>query len=87
MGAPRPEMVFIILLGEEAAFEKVESGETLYLYWWPGTGSNRRRRPFQDRLPNRGVDFVQKTIYVAHTKKGRPRRIPMNKPVEVELRS
>jgi integrase len=33
------------------------------------------------------VDFDQKTIYVAHTKTGRPRRIPMNKPVEVELRS
>jgi integrase len=33
------------------------------------------------------VDFDQKTIYVAHTKTGRPRRIPMSKPVEVELRS
>ena len=22
--------------------------------WWPGTESNRRRRPFQGRLPNRG---------------------------------
>lgn len=33
------------------------------------------------------VDFDQKTIYVAHTKTGRPRRIPMSRPVEVELRS
>lgn len=33
------------------------------------------------------VDFDQKTIYVAHTKTGRPRRIPVSKPVEVELRS
>jgi len=33
------------------------------------------------------VDFDQKTIYVAHTKTGRPRRIPMSAPVEVELRS
>ena len=33
------------------------------------------------------IDFNQKTIYVAHTKTGRPRRIPMSKPVEVELRS
>jgi integrase len=33
------------------------------------------------------VDFDRKTIYVAHTKTGRPRRIPMSKPVEVELRS
>ena len=33
------------------------------------------------------VDFEQKTIYVAHTKTGRPRRIPMSKPVEVEIRS
>jgi len=33
------------------------------------------------------VDFDQKTIYVAHTKTGRPRRIPMSKPVEVELKS
>jgi integrase len=33
------------------------------------------------------VDFDQKTIYVAHTKTGRPRKIPMSKPVEVELRS
>jgi integrase len=33
------------------------------------------------------IDFDQKTIYVAHTKTGRPRRIPMSKPVEVELRS
>ncbi|HEX5874595.1 MAG TPA: recombinase family protein [Pyrinomonadaceae bacterium] len=27
------------------------------------------------------VDFDQKTIYIAHTKTGRPRRIPMSKPV------
>jgi len=33
------------------------------------------------------VDFEQKTIYVAHTKTGRPRKLPMSKPVEVELRS
>lgn len=33
------------------------------------------------------VDFDQKTICVALTKTGRPRRIPMSKPVEVELRS
>src|ERR1051326_5093043 len=33
------------------------------------------------------VDFDQETIYVAHTKTGRPRRIPMSKLVEVELRS
>src|SRR5882672_2043418 len=33
------------------------------------------------------VDFEQKTIYIAHTKTGRPRRLPMSKPVEVELRS
>jgi integrase len=33
------------------------------------------------------VDFDRKTIYVAHTKTGRPRRIPVSKPVEVELRS
>ncbi len=33
------------------------------------------------------VDFDQKTIYVAHTKPGRPRRIPISKPVEMELRS
>ena len=33
------------------------------------------------------VDFTQKTIYVAHTKTGRPRKLPMSKPVEVELRS
>ena len=33
------------------------------------------------------VDFGQKTVYVAHTKTGRPRRIPMSKPVEVELKS
>jgi integrase len=33
------------------------------------------------------VDFEQKTIYVAHTKTGRPRKLPMNNPVEVELRS
>jgi len=33
------------------------------------------------------VDFEQKTIYIAHTKTGRPRKLPMNKPVEVELRS
>ena len=33
------------------------------------------------------VDLAQKTIYVAHTKTGRPRRIPMSGPVEVELRS
>lgn len=33
------------------------------------------------------VDFDQKTIYVAHTKTGRPRKIPMSKPVDVELRS
>ena len=24
----------------------------LFLLWWPGTESNRRRRPFQGRLPN-----------------------------------
>jgi len=28
--------------------------QTLNFYWWPGTESNRRRRPFQGRLPNRG---------------------------------
>jgi len=33
------------------------------------------------------VDFGQKTIYVAHTKTGRPRRIPMSEPVEMELRA
>ena len=33
------------------------------------------------------TDFDQKTIYVAFTKTGRPRRIPMSKPVEVQLRS
>jgi integrase len=33
------------------------------------------------------VDFDRKTIFIAHTKTGRPRRIPMSKPVEVELRS
>lgn len=33
------------------------------------------------------VDFDQRSIYVAHTKTGRPRRIPMSKTVEVELRS
>jgi integrase len=33
------------------------------------------------------VDFDQGTIYVAHTKTGRPRKIPMSEPVEVELRS
>ena len=33
------------------------------------------------------VHFDQKTIYIAHTNTGRPRRIPMSKPVEVELRS
>ena len=33
------------------------------------------------------TDFDQRTIYVAHTKTGKPRRIPMSKPVEVELRS
>ena len=33
------------------------------------------------------VDFEQKTIYVAHTKTGRPRKLPMSRPVEVELRS
>ena len=27
----------------------------LLKYWWPGTESNRRRRPFRGRLPNRGV--------------------------------
>jgi integrase len=32
------------------------------------------------------VDFDQKTIFVAHTKTGRPRRIPMSKSVDVELR-
>lgn len=31
------------------------------------------------------VDFDRKTIYVAHTKTGRPRRIPMSKPVDLEL--
>ena len=31
------------------------------------------------------VDFDRKTIYIAHTKTGRSRRIPMSKPVEVEL--
>ena len=35
----------------------------------------------------KNVDFEQKTIYVAHTKTGRPRKLPMSKPVEVELRS
>jgi integrase len=33
------------------------------------------------------VDFDKETIYVGHTKTGRPRRIPMSKSVEVELRS
>jgi integrase len=33
------------------------------------------------------VDFDQKTIYVAHTKTGRPRKLPISEPVEVELRS
>jgi integrase len=33
------------------------------------------------------MDFDRKTIYVAHTKTGRPRRIPVSKPVGVELRS
>ena len=33
------------------------------------------------------VDFEQKTIYIAHTKTGRPRRLPKSKAVEVELRS
>lgn len=33
------------------------------------------------------VDFEQKTIYVAHTKTGRPRKLPMSEPVEVELRT
>lgn len=33
------------------------------------------------------VDFDQKTIYVAHTKTGQPRKIPMSRPVDVELRS
>ena len=33
------------------------------------------------------IDFEKETIYIAHTKTGRPRRIPMSKPVEVELRS
>jgi hypothetical protein len=33
------------------------------------------------------VDFEQETIYVAHTKTDRPRKLPMSKPVEVELRS
>ncbi|HEY8227438.1 MAG TPA: site-specific integrase [Pyrinomonadaceae bacterium] len=31
------------------------------------------------------VDFNQKAIYIAHTKSGRPRRIPMSKPLLVEL--
>src|SRR5437870_8603937 len=26
---------------------------TIYRKWWPGTESNRRRRPFQGRLPYR----------------------------------
>ena len=34
----------------------------------------------------KNVDFEQKTIYVAHTKTGRPRKLPMNEPVEVELK-
>src|SRR2546422_11194466 len=33
------------------------------------------------------VDFERSTIYVAHTKTGRPRKLPMSKSVEVELRS
>ena len=33
------------------------------------------------------VDFEQKTIFVAHTKTGRPRKLPMSEPVEAELRS
>src|SRR5688572_8238946 len=33
------------------------------------------------------VDFDRKTIYVAHTKTERPRKLPMSKPVDVELRS
>lgn len=33
------------------------------------------------------VDFDQKTIYVAHTKTGRPRRIPISKVLEVELKA
>jgi integrase len=33
------------------------------------------------------ADFEKETIYVGHTKTERPRRIPMSKPVEVELSS
>ena len=33
------------------------------------------------------IDFEQGTIYVAHTKTGRPRKLPMSGPVEAELRS
>jgi integrase len=33
------------------------------------------------------IDFDLKTIYVAHSKSGKPRRIPMSDPVEVKLRS
>lgn len=33
------------------------------------------------------VDFDQKTIYIAHTKTGKPRKIPIGTPVAVELRS
>ncbi len=33
------------------------------------------------------VDFEQRTIYVAHTKTGRPRKLPMSEPLEEELRS
>ncbi|MBA2526897.1 MAG: site-specific integrase [Pyrinomonadaceae bacterium] len=33
------------------------------------------------------VDFEQEAIFVAHTKTGRPRKLPMGEPVKVELRS
>jgi len=33
------------------------------------------------------VDFEQETIYFAHTKTGRPRKLPTSEPLEAELRS
>ena len=32
---------------------QLRSCKLLNLKWWPGTESNRRRRPFQGRLPDR----------------------------------
>jgi hypothetical protein len=34
--------------------------------WWPGTESNRRRQPFQGRLPIRRSGL--KSVYVIHLK-------------------